>query len=279
MATGERAFQRKTGVETLAAILREEPKPIAERNPAAPAPLRWTIERCLAKEREGRYESTRDLARELAQLRDHYDELTGTGMAAVQTAPPARVRASRWPIAACVLAAAVAWCVAEWLHNLSAIDLTRYHPRPFATAMPSQVWPVWSPDGKSIAFFGARESMPQQVYVQAIDAPTAVAITTGDASVYSFCPLFWSADSHAVYFPCTKAGVFGLCRAPAGGGATAMVQPNARVGSLSPDGQTLAMLTGEGFGLRLMTASPPEAPPRVYEPQPLPKEISITTRE
>src|SRR6266487_4582008 len=43
MATGQRAFQRKTGVETLVAILREEPKSIAELNPAAPAPLRWTI--------------------------------------------------------------------------------------------------------------------------------------------------------------------------------------------------------------------------------------------
>jgi hypothetical protein len=29
MATGKRAFQRKTAVETLSAILKEEPKPIA----------------------------------------------------------------------------------------------------------------------------------------------------------------------------------------------------------------------------------------------------------
>jgi serine/threonine protein kinase len=71
MATGERAFQRKTGVETLAAILREEPKAVAELNPAAPAPLRWTIERCLAKEPDERYASTKDLARDLKSVRDH----------------------------------------------------------------------------------------------------------------------------------------------------------------------------------------------------------------
>src|SRR5207237_6941717 len=41
MATGKRAFQRRTAVDTLSAILNEEPKPIAEINPQAPAPLRW----------------------------------------------------------------------------------------------------------------------------------------------------------------------------------------------------------------------------------------------
>jgi hypothetical protein len=41
---------------------------------AIPAQLRWILERCLAKEREARYESTRDLARELANLRDHFSE-------------------------------------------------------------------------------------------------------------------------------------------------------------------------------------------------------------
>src|SRR6266496_2407025 len=39
MATGKRAFQARTGAETLVAILREEPEPIAAVNPLAPAPL------------------------------------------------------------------------------------------------------------------------------------------------------------------------------------------------------------------------------------------------
>ena len=48
MATGKRAFHKKTGVDTLAAVLNEEPEPISQINPAAPAPLRWIVERCLA---------------------------------------------------------------------------------------------------------------------------------------------------------------------------------------------------------------------------------------
>jgi predicted ATPase len=74
MVTGGRAFQRPTAAETLTAIIREQAAPIGVRNPDVPAPLCWAIERCLAKEPDSRYKATRDLARELATIRDHMVE-------------------------------------------------------------------------------------------------------------------------------------------------------------------------------------------------------------
>jgi predicted ATPase/serine/threonine protein kinase len=74
MVTGTRAFQRSTAAETLVAVLREPAEPIARQSRDAPAPLCWVIERCLAKEPEKRYASTRDLARELAAIRDRFSE-------------------------------------------------------------------------------------------------------------------------------------------------------------------------------------------------------------
>jgi predicted ATPase len=74
MVTGKRPFQRSTAAETLVAILREQAEPIGLQNRAAPAPLCWAIERCLAKEPDKRYASTRDLARELAAIRDCFSE-------------------------------------------------------------------------------------------------------------------------------------------------------------------------------------------------------------
>jgi serine/threonine protein kinase len=74
MVAGKRAFQRSTAAETVLAILREETDPVGLLNPEAPAPLCWAIERCLAKEPEKRYFSTRDLARELAVIRDRLSE-------------------------------------------------------------------------------------------------------------------------------------------------------------------------------------------------------------
>jgi predicted ATPase len=74
MVTGRRAFQRGSAAETLVAILREQVDPVRVRTPNAPAPLCWAIERCLAKEPDQRYASTRDLARELATIRDRFSD-------------------------------------------------------------------------------------------------------------------------------------------------------------------------------------------------------------
>jgi predicted ATPase len=74
MVTGKLAFRRDTTAETLVAILREQADPVGAQNSDAPAPLCWVIERCLAKDPEKRYTSTRELARELAAIRDRFSE-------------------------------------------------------------------------------------------------------------------------------------------------------------------------------------------------------------
>jgi serine/threonine protein kinase len=51
MSTGKRAFERASGAETMAAIIRDQPLPLPSN---VPAPLRWIIERCLAKEPQQR---------------------------------------------------------------------------------------------------------------------------------------------------------------------------------------------------------------------------------
>jgi len=89
MATGKRAFQKKTAIETLSAIIREDPEPIAASAPTAPAPLRWIVERCLAKEPENRYAATRDLARDLKQTLEHISE---TSVETTAVARPKRRR-------------------------------------------------------------------------------------------------------------------------------------------------------------------------------------------
>jgi predicted ATPase len=75
MATGNYAFKRKAPAQTLLAIVQEELPPISSLNPEAPPPLSWVVERCLAKDPEKRYFSTRDLARDLVAIRDRLSDL------------------------------------------------------------------------------------------------------------------------------------------------------------------------------------------------------------
>jgi len=70
MLTGTRTFQRASTVETLHAVLREEPVDPAELNPALPPAAVVTVRRCLEKNVEERFQSARDLAFQLQQLQE-----------------------------------------------------------------------------------------------------------------------------------------------------------------------------------------------------------------
>jgi len=60
MVSGRRAFDRKTGIETLHAILNEGPPPLAARSGPVPSNLERTIRRCLEKRPADRFASAGD---------------------------------------------------------------------------------------------------------------------------------------------------------------------------------------------------------------------------
>ena len=82
LAAGRQAFRRETPAQTIAAIIEDPPEPLASLNPGLPAPLRWVIERCLAKDPADRYASTLDLARELRSVREHLPEVASSAPSA-----------------------------------------------------------------------------------------------------------------------------------------------------------------------------------------------------
>src|SRR6266545_2608165 len=94
IATGKRAFQRGTAAETLTAIIREEPEPPATLNPAIPTPFRWILERCLQKDPEERYASTRDLARDIKSIREHLSDFSESSSTGETLRPGAAKRTS-----------------------------------------------------------------------------------------------------------------------------------------------------------------------------------------
>ncbi|HSQ24073.1 MAG TPA: serine/threonine-protein kinase, partial [Pyrinomonadaceae bacterium] len=67
--TGQRAFQGKDAIDSLNKIIREPVTPIGDLNPAAPADLQRIVRRCLAKDVDERYQSIKDVAIELKEVR------------------------------------------------------------------------------------------------------------------------------------------------------------------------------------------------------------------
>ncbi len=71
MIAGLKPFKGASPAERIASIIRDEPEPLASAVPGTPEPLSWIVERCLAKEPRDRFESTEDLAKQLADCRAH----------------------------------------------------------------------------------------------------------------------------------------------------------------------------------------------------------------
>jgi serine/threonine protein kinase/Tol biopolymer transport system component len=124
MLTGQRAFQKSTSIETMGAILNEEPPALAELAPKAPPGLQKVLHRGLEKNPEQRFQSASDLAFALEALSDT-DYSTFTSSYKSEPKPPAR---SRRPVvittvAVLVIAAILAFF---WLRPVAEPQVTNY---------------------------------------------------------------------------------------------------------------------------------------------------------
>ena len=95
MLTRVRPFDRESKPETMAAIIRDESPPPSSINEAVPYDLDRIVSRCLAKNPRDRYASTRDLARDLREIRDGLTQSSNRHVAR-RIASPARGPWTQW---------------------------------------------------------------------------------------------------------------------------------------------------------------------------------------
>jgi Tol biopolymer transport system component len=265
MAAGKRPFQRSTPPETLAAIIRDDAEPLPS---SVAAPIRWVVQRCLAKDPSERYDSTRDLYHEVRLAREHLSD------AITIAAPRKPRRKSGWIVAAALSAALIAgFAVAAFLPPRASEP-----PRitPFATESESQAMPRWSPKGDRIAYV-ASVGGDLQVYTKSLSSSTPTQITHEKEPC--FFP-FWSSDGTRIYYltgrlPFTSLSLRSIAIA---GGPSEQVHDGVYRADLSPDGKTLAMLIQDAPGsYRLAFSSPPGTPPKPYSQAPLSEFRSVGT--
>ena len=242
MATGDRAFRRGSVPETLAAIIRDEPEPIVDLRTDAPRPLVWIIERCLEKDPEERYASTRDLARDLTRLSAHLSE-AGSGPERATLVPVPRRRRRE----------AVAWTAAVAFAVLAALALLwRQNPtgsgrRIQASVMtdvsaPGDVTPPGSldllalelsPDGTRLVFLAPSPGGHRALWLRSLSGGRPVLIAGSEGAAYPF----WSPDGQWLAF--FARGKLMKIEAAGGVAQTLCDAPSGRGGSWNRAGEIL----------------------------------------
>ncbi|MGA2644823.1 MAG: protein kinase [Candidatus Sulfotelmatobacter sp.] len=169
MVTGRQAFHGDTKASTLAAILKDNPRPASQLVDGLPREVEKLISRCLRKEVNQRFQHMDDLKIVLEEMKGESDSGV-LGTAAVSRPKPRRLT---WVLS--VAAVVVIGTVGAWLVRsknevpdvpLVAVPLTSYPG--------SESWPSFSPDGTQVAFAWDGEKQDNwDIYVKQIGVEQA----------------------------------------------------------------------------------------------------------
>ena len=239
MLAGHRAFVQGTAVETMTAILREEPVPLRVAAPRTSMALRQIVERCLAKDADERYASARDLAHDLRDLLDRSSEWIATPR---EDASPPSSPSSRRPTRPVWIAGlAGALAILTFLAFPAFLAM-----RERADALPSfrQLTFLrghvdaarFGPDGRTVVFSAAWGGAPPELFSGTIDGPEPRPLGFTAARLAGVS----SAGEVALLLPSGESS--SLVRAPLAGGAARQVAPQADGADWSPGGAALAIV-------------------------------------
>ena len=201
MLAGRRAFEGKTRASLLGAILKDEPPAVSTVQPVAPKMLDRIISTCLAKDPDDRYQSARDLLRDLRWASSSAADQPAA--ASVSTRQRARPRLA-WIVAALALLAFVVMSVLHLREAAPAAEAIQFTIPPpenvsFATkpggGTGSAAQLAVAPDGRNVVFVASAQRQ-FQLWIRSLDSAVARPIPgTEDASFP-----FWSPDSRYIGF-------------------------------------------------------------------------------
>jgi eukaryotic-like serine/threonine-protein kinase len=200
MLSGRRAFHGDSAIETLNAILKEDPPDLSGTNPNIAPAFERVVSHCLEKSPDRRFQSASDVAFALESLSGVTSLPSQQTMATVKSLTPSRLWTRErmvWLSVCAVLLLAVAafafWNFSRSQPNAHAIQLALS-----ITDKTTRVAGVnVSPDGLRVAFTANNPEGKRQLWVRRLDGTTAQPLESTDNAVAPF----WSADSGSLgYF-------------------------------------------------------------------------------
>lgn len=221
MLTGRRAFEKSTTIDTLRAVLDEEPPPPSSLRAGAPRWLDAVVRRCLAKEEQARFQSARDLAFVLT--------------------PPAKERVRARSFLGAALGAFVGgsllWgAVALWCSQ--GADAPAEPPRTYAITFSGRdEAPAVSKDGQFVAVASDREGT-SRIWLHHLAQGGVVPLTDGPDTSPRFSP----DGSQLLFTRAVDDGGSAVFRVPLLGGEARRVVEDASEADWSPDGDKIAFI-------------------------------------
>jgi serine/threonine protein kinase/Tol biopolymer transport system component len=241
MLSGKRAFHGDTAVETLHAILKDDPQELSVPESKVSESLSRIVRRCLEKNPDERFQSARDVGFALEAV----SSTSGTS----PTQPVGVLRlGARWTrLAATVLAVAAAAAggyVAATRSHKTSIPVARkitFRRGDLGRAR-------FTPDGQSIVYAASWDGKPMEVFTTRVDGPESRSLGLPSANV--------SAISSAGKLALTLTrGSFGtgrtLAEVPLGGGAPREILGNVRYADYGADASRLLAMHDEDGKYRL----------------------------
>ena len=256
MLTGRRAFEGKTKTSLIAAIVGGEPAPVSSVAPLTPPALEHVVRRCLAKERDERWQSARDVAAELRWIAD----TASHPAAAAPEAPRKRSRERLLWVGALVAAIAATAAVAPRLQRDTPPPTYHFTIPASDAGYTNASWVMVSPDARAAAFMARRPDGKLWLFVRRLDRFSVRPVMRLEPP---FNEPFWSPDSR--YVAVRNGGKLWRVDVEGGQPQTIADVPGMRDGAWGPDG-TILIGQLEGPLQRLSTRG--EAPVAITRPDP-----------
>ena len=242
MMSGCRAFGGETEVDTMTAVLREQPADAGMKEAEIPVGYQDIVKHCLEKDPENRFQSSKDLAFALQTLSG-----TSSGRA-LSPAPKTRTHSALpWVLNAVLVLATILLAVTTLLH--APVATPAYQRLTFEAG--TVFLARFASGGQSIVYSAAWNGKPVQLFTTVGDSLLTQPLALSDANLLAVS----RGNELALVLHGTHNGqletVDGmLARAPLAGGSPKELQADVRWADWSPDGE-LAVVHNVGGHSRL----------------------------
>jgi serine/threonine protein kinase len=246
MLTGERAFQGESPVETMSAILKEEPKDLLLQSVRIPSNIARVLNHCLEKDASARFQSARDIAFNLESLSD-------AGSGPMRPAVPVSPRRHKWIPAFLVALVALATGYTFGRTGTTPPSVSPVSVHRLTEFSGLEQAPAISPDGKSVAFT-AYVGDKRQVWVRLVAGGTALQLTRDDADHEA--PRWAPGGAALLYYsPPVAASQGTLWEVPSLGGSPRRIASAIGGGDISHDGTRVAFFRFAQDQIELVVAA------------------------